>query len=285
MSSPVSVRVARPSPALQSYVTFYYFVEADGPLTDFLYPEWGNVRFGVHGRWQIQMPGQYSDDPQSAALYGPTDRHGQIVTVGGKTVGFGLTPLGWHRLIAADAGGMANRVCDLGDGLGVDSEVVRQALVNDGDDDAAGIARFEAILLKRLATRPPADPLFLAVDRALRERPRNVAAFAVTTGMTPRTLLRFCKRGFGFAPKRLLRRQRFLDTLGHVRSAVGGSVGASLTDEYFDQAHFYRDFHDFMAMSPREYFSAPRRLMAEAAAAQVRAGVTLSFELPPTLAA
>ena len=103
--------------------------------------------------------------------------------------------------------------------------------------------------------------------------------------MSPRTLHRVCLRGFGFAPKRLLRRERFLATLGHVRTAVGETIGGALGDAYVDQSHFYRDFRDFMAMTPRSYFSAPRRLMAEAAAAQVRAGVTLSFELPPPLTA
>jgi hypothetical protein len=46
----VNVRVRRPSPELQPYVTFFYHVEANGPVTDFLYPEWGNVRFALSGR-------------------------------------------------------------------------------------------------------------------------------------------------------------------------------------------------------------------------------------------
>lgn len=86
---------------------------------------------------------------------------------------------------------------------------------------------------------------------------------------------------FGFAPKRVLRLQRFLDTLGRVRIAVGGGVNSNLGGAYFDQAHFYRDFRDFMGMTPRAYFSAPRPIMMAAAQAQARAGVPLSFQLPP----
>ncbi len=277
----VAVRIHIPSAALQPYVTFYYFVEAAGPLTDFLYPEWGNVRFAVRGQWLVRMPGEYSTAPQIEVLFGPTDRHGEIVTGGGKTVGFGLTPLGWHRLFGGDASTMANRVEPIGNRLGVDPSALRQGLVDDGDDDAASIARFETLLTRLLAAHPPADAAIVAVDAALRQRPAEVADFAAAVGVAPRTLHRLCLRGFGFPPKRLLRRQRFLDTLGHVRSAVGGKIGASLDPAYFDQAHFYRDFRDFMAMTPHDYFSAPRRLMAEAAAAQARAGVTLSFKLPP----
>jgi hypothetical protein len=43
------VEVHLPVEALRGYVTFYYFVTARGPLTDFLYPEWGNVRFELAG--------------------------------------------------------------------------------------------------------------------------------------------------------------------------------------------------------------------------------------------
>lgn len=277
----IVVRIYRPSIALQSYVTFYYFVESAVPLTDFLYPEWGNVRFAITGEWLVRLPHETKIEPQLSVLFGPTDRHGEIVTVtGGKTIGFGLTPLGWHRLICTDASFMANRVRTLDTALGVDGEALRYALIGDVDD-AASVARLEALLLDLMAQQPAVDPLIIRTDRALRDRPLNVAAFALAVDVSPRTLHRLCMRGFGFAPKRLLRRQRFLDTLGRVRSAVGDPLAAALDSAYFDQAHFYRDFHDFMAMSPRTYFSAPRRLMAEAASAQRRAGVTLSFLLPP----
>ena len=282
-SSPaeVAVRIYRPSSALQSYVTFYYFVESATPLTDFLYPEWGNVRFSIAGEWLVRAPGETNTEPQLSVLFGPTDRHGEIITAtGGKTIGFGLTPLGWHRLIGTDASLMANRVTTLDAALGVDGEALRHALIGDVDD-AAGVSRLEALLLELLARQPAMDPAIVRTDRALRERPPDVDAFARAVGVSARTLHRLCLRGFGFAPKRLLRRQRFLDTLGRVRSAVGDPVTASLDTAYFDQAHFYRDFRDFMAMSPRAYFSAPRRLMTEAASAQILAGVTLSFLLPP----
>ena len=280
LGAPPRVRVYLPVEALQSFVTFYYFVESDGALTDFLYPEWGNVRFGVHGEWTVLMTDRYPPEPQYAALYGATDRRGEIVTNGGKTVGFGLTPLGWDRLIGTDAGAMANRVCDIGNTLGVDAESVRLALAAD-TEDGPGIARFEALLMARLAATRDNDPLVVAADRVLRTRPADVPAFASAAGMSPRTLHRVCIRAFGFPPKRLLRRQRFLDTLGQIRITAEGTVGALVDDEYCDQAHFNRDFREFMGMSPSAYLAAPRRLMREAAAAQLNMGIPLSFKLPP----
>lgn len=277
----VSVRIYRPCEPLQSYITFYYFVEADGPLTDFLYPEWGNVRFPVRGDWTVEVPGHPASHPRGVSLFGPTDRHGVIRTGGGKAIGFGMTPIGWHRLVNGSAHLFANRAVPLEERLcGLDSEALHRALAADSSD-AVAIARLEAALLECIAQLPPVSRVVLAVDRALRTRPGTVEAFAAAAFLTERTLQRVCLATFGFSPKRLLRLQRFLDTLGHVRAAVGERVTGALSAEYYDAAHFYRDFRDFMAMSPRSYFAAKRPLMGPAAVAQMAAGVTLSFRLPP----
>jgi AraC-like DNA-binding protein len=276
----VVVRIYRPQLRLQPYVTFFYFVEAGGPLTDFLYPEWGNVRFAINGNWHVAMPGFDNSAQQTAVLFGPTDRHGKIVTDGGKTIGFGLTPIGWHRLIGRDAGGMANRVAPIGDRLGIDGALLRGQLQGDAGD-ADSIARLEALVISLLDRRPPVSALVLAADQALRTRPATTLDFARAARVSERTLHRICLDAFGFPPKRLMRLQRFLDTMGRVRTAVGEALGSAIDTAYFDQSHFYRDFRDFMAMTPRTYFGAPRPLMAAAAEAQVRAGVTLSFKVPP----
>ncbi|HEY0437642.1 MAG TPA: helix-turn-helix domain-containing protein [Phenylobacterium sp.] len=273
------VSIYLPDVALRAYVTFYYFVTAIRPLEDFLYPEWGNVRFAVEGDWRLTMDG-YGTEPQVDTLFGPTDRCGAVTTTGGRVVGFGMTPLGWNRLIGADADLMVNRARPLGDDLGPSWREVSAALAAD-TSDAQGVARFDALLNDLAARRPPVASALVAVDQALRTHPATVPEFAAAAGVAPRTLHRLCLRLFGFAPKRLLRRQRFLDTLGQVRTAVGDPLGGALDPAYFDQAHFYRDFRDFMGMSPRAYFTASRALMGRAAAAQTASGVTLSFRLPP----
>ena len=279
------MRVYLPAEVLRAYVTFYYFVEAFGPLTDFLYPEWGNVRLTVEGEWRVVNDPRDRDGPQERVLFGPTDRRGQIVTSGGTTVGFGLTPLGWDRLIGANASGMANRVAEIDCELGVDPHALQSSFKADGDDDAAGVARFDEILLARLARSPPNDPAAIATDRVLRRRPPDVLSFAAGVGIAPRTLRRLCLRAFGFAPKRLLRRQRFLETLGVIRVTPRALIGDLLPEDYHDQSHFNRDFRDFMGMTAREYARTPRALMKAAAGAQVRMQIPLSFALPePPLA-
>ncbi|MDB5424514.1 MAG: transcriptional regulator, AraC family [Phenylobacterium sp.] len=276
----MSVRVYRPHGELQSYVTFYYFVEAAGPLTDFLYPEWGNVRLNISGDWRVLNDPRDPAVPAQRVLYGPTDRRGKIVTGGGKTVGFGLTPIGWDRLIGTDAGAMANRVVEIDDEIDLDVRDLQAALIQDGDDDAAGVARFDRALLELVARRPPNAAPVLAVDRALRTQPHDVKTFAARAAVSPRALHRICLNAFGFPPKRLLRRQRLLYTLGLIRITPDPTFGTLIDADYHDQSHFNRDFRDFMGMTAREYAATPRALMQAAAAAQVAQDIPLSFRLP-----
>jgi len=280
-SPEVSVRVYYPHADLLSYVTFYYFVEAKGPLTDFLYPEWGNVRLSLSGSWMVLNDPRDPEVPAQRVLYGPTDRRGKIVTQGGKTAGFGLTPTGWDRLIGTDASAMANRVREIdGDEIGLDLADLQARLTAHGDDDAGGVALFDAALLDRLAHRRPTPGPLLAADRALRTQPVDVETFAERAGLSPRSLHRLCLQAYGFPPKRLLRRQRFLYTLGLIRITPDPVFGTLIDAEYHDQSHFNRDFRDFMGMTARQYAATPRALMQAAAAAQQAIGIPLSFRLP-----
>ncbi|MGH8336727.1 MAG: helix-turn-helix domain-containing protein, partial [Gammaproteobacteria bacterium] len=86
----------------------------------------------------------------------------------------------------------------------------------------------------------------------------SVADLADATGISQQRLERLSRRVFGFPPKRLLRRQRFLRTLGTVMMDPELKWTAALDDQYFDQAHFNRDFQEFMGMSPSGYLAMQR---------------------------
>ena len=238
-----------------------------------------NVRFGTAGSWYFPGDG-YPDGPiDDWLLFGPTDRAARIVSAGGAAAGFGLTPLGWERLVGVPADALANRVGALPDLLGVPPKTVHQQLRLHASDDAS-VALFERLLIDRLALAPPNSDHAVLVDRVLRNRPPDAVQFAQAAGLPRKMLSRICHHVFGFGPKRLLRRQRFLDTLGTIRITDQPSFATLIDPEYFDQSHFNREFREFMGLSPGAYLSAPRPLMAEAARAQIAAGVTLSFKLP-----
>lgn len=275
----VTVRIGLPSAALAGYVTFYYVVTSQGPVADFLYPEWGNLRFNIHGDMVAMLPGIYPQGEQLATLFGPTDRAAAVTSTGAARIaGIGFTPLGWNRFIALPADALANRIKPLESEFGIAGQAWRAQVSARGDD--AILDQFDATLTARLRhTRAPAA-VTLKLDEVLRTNPRDVGEFAALMAMSPRTLGRYCARVFGFAPKRLLRRQRFLDTLGQVRTQPDAKFIALLDERYFDQSHFIRDFREFMGMTPREFLARPRDIFQVAEAEQVRRGITLSFRLP-----
>jgi hypothetical protein len=173
-----NVAVFLPSGELRDYITFFYTVATDIPVDDFLYPEWGNVRFGLSGDWHVGMEG-YSLDPQGNILFGHTDQSARVTATSGRCVGFGMTPIGWQQFIGGSAAQMANRCRPLASELGEEADKIHSTLLRCGSDDQC-IQFLEGLLLSTLRRRAPEQPDLVALDRALKERPAKV-----TTDVTP----------------------------------------------------------------------------------------------------
>jgi AraC-like DNA-binding protein len=263
------VRFWLPDPDLRAEVTAFYAVDVAGPLHDHLHPEWGNVRFRLRGEWQMEQGGRMTATP-SATLFGPTDRTARFETENGAMMGIGLTPIGWQRLIRGDASRLSNTIVPLYDRLGTHGDTLSAALISDTDGDARA-ARLTQVLRARLADAPPTDEDIIAVQQALLDDSVvDVTALASPVDMAERTLQRLCLRTFGFGPKRLLRRQRFLRTLDRIRDRLGEPLTDLVDGAYYDQAHFNRDFKAFMGMSPTAYYRSPREVMRRAADERAR---------------
>jgi methylphosphotriester-DNA--protein-cysteine methyltransferase len=91
-----------------------------------------------------------------------------------------------------------------------------------------------------------------------------VEDWAASLKLSTRQLERLCLRYFGLRPKRLLRRQRFLRTLAAIRDVQPGSWSRLIDPHYVDQPHFIKEFHYFLGMSPRAYFTRPQPFMRQA---------------------
>jgi AraC-like DNA-binding protein len=262
---PVQIGIVRPSPRLAGLIDSYYVVRTAQTVSDHYLASPGNLRL-AQGEWVLTVDGTWVPTPHKTALFGPTDRSAVFGSRGpGVMLGAGLTPLGWAQLFDVPAREMSNRVDELSRFVGqADADALHAAVFAAADDQGIGAA-LDAWLIARAERRPPADPRIAAIHRALFDVPADVPAFAAAAGVSERTLQRLCDQAFGFGPKQLLRQKRFLRTLERVRGVLDQPLSGLIDEDYFDQAHFNRDFREFMGMSPTDYFNSPREIMRRAA--------------------
>ena len=273
----VAVHFFLPSPALRPYVTTYYLLEVAVPegatIEDRLHPEWANVRFSAQDDWLAAIGPETPRAVPRLAATGPTSRATHFVTGSMRSWGIGLLPLGWARFIQAPACVYADRIVD-GEtdpafaGFVDLADRCALAVKADPGEQAARIDRFMLALLDR--TSPPEDAERIqAAHTALVDcEIATVADLAVRNGMSARSFERLSLRAFGFSPKLLLRRQRFLRSLARFMLDPSLTWLSTLDDHYVDQAQFVRDFRRFMGMSPSCYAALDHPVLGAAARAR-----------------
>lgn len=255
----IRLRFVMPEPDLAPFVTTFYHMEvgaiSEEFVEDWLHPEWGNLRF----RDGNVMEAGIGTDPLApvprAVMTGPTSMCTRFRARPGRAWGIGLLPLGWARLCDGDAADYRDSFCDARS----DPAFTAISTIGDGLFDGPGDVMREAAHLQAgvralLGRAASGEDRIAKVNAALVDPDvSSVAEFADHTAMSPRTLERLCRKVFGFPPKLLLRRQRFLRSLARYMLDPTMSWLGSLDSGYHDQAHFVRDFHRFMTMSPSTY--------------------------------
>lgn len=266
----IDVRFERPAPVLEPMITSYYFVSITGPpdavVMDLLHPEWANIRFVSGLAWQVRGADGIFRNAPTAALFGPTSTARTIRGGPGLVTGIGLTPVGWRRLIGTDASQLANQLVDLAT---IPSLAALPEPPGACTDDRQRALRLNA-MIESIAR--PASAASARTARALEllRDPDTVSVegFADAAGLSVRQLEHLCKSDFGFTPKLLLARQRFLRTLGRMRERLDEPWVSMIDSSYVDQSHFNRDFRRFMGLSPSQYFALPRIMLEPAGTAR-----------------
>ncbi len=263
----VSVRFYRLCEALQPYFTALYATTIEcAPETlvvDRLHPEWAALRF-TEGPPPIACVGPGQMAPQwPFVANGPTSKAIQFGVTQSRIWGLGLQPAGWSKFVSEPANGLSDRTVDgsthAAFALFAPILDVVQGAGGDADGIAGGINDY---LMQHAARAVPHEDRILTCQEALRDPDMaNVAELGDRLGMGERALERLCGRYFGFPPKLLLRRQRFLRSLAGFMLDPGRSWSEALDGQYYDQAQFVRDFRAFMGMSPREYANTPHPIL------------------------
>lgn len=266
------MRYWRPDPAFAGLVSGYHLYavrpEGSGRQKDVFQPAWPILRvtFGEPGAWRVRPPrGNWQAVPP-IALFGPTSGVTWSDTGAGLTVGIGILPRGWARLARADAASWTNRVAEPGAALRGDWQGLALALAASRNDDEVP-ALFDRYLAQALAPARPENPKVAAFEAALLDPDcRSVSDLAAVVGGSARSLERLARKAFGFPPKLLIRRARFLRSLHAVAAAPARERAAAIDPSYTDYSHFVRDAQEFLGISPQAFLKLDNPLLKQSLA-------------------
>jgi len=278
------------SEELRPYFTALYLFDIscrDGVrVQDCLHPEWAAMRFsentppiGAVGPGPLKMQWPF-------VVSGPTSQPINFQLVTSRIWGLGLQPAGWAKFVDGHARDFADRTVDGASDPAFAVFAPILDLVRGANAPSDEIAeRINAYLMRHI-DRPARHELqVMKCHDALRDpKCRTVVELGEQLGISARSLERLCGRYFGFPPKLLLRRQRFLRSLAQFMLSPDHSWSKALDDQYHDQSQFVRDFRSFMCMTPSDYAETPHpileRIMAQRMADQ---GAAPQTDLPTIL--
>lgn len=258
MNCHIDVRFYPAPPDLAGcFSSFYratFTVPENARVTDLLQPEWANLRFFAGDCPDAGFPGGEVLKCARLTATGPSSLPVSFHLGTTRMWGVGLFPLGWAKFCAAPASELANRVVD-GEAHAAFANFTRLAgeLFEGEPDEQVELERIIACC-RACARDVPDEGRIVAMHAALVDpATASVADFADRSGVGRRTLERLCDRHFGFSPKVLLRRQRFMRSLAEFMLHNAANWSEAMDSHYHDQAQFVREFRSFMGMSPREY--------------------------------
>ncbi|MEM7780320.1 MAG: helix-turn-helix domain-containing protein [Pseudomonadota bacterium] len=281
----VQSRFYTPPPQFDGCFTTFYHLELDiegseetdgaaPEVEDYLQPEWANIRFFGGARPSSEIGSSQLSGARFIAT-GPSSLPCHFSLGPSRMWGVGFLPLGWARFVDADASDFANTILD-----GAAHPV---------------FARFDSMSETLCDPSIPMDQqldLITSVMEGLMQPSRDeakitrvhaalvsgehvaVGDLAKACAMSIRTLERVCHRYFGFTPKLLMRRQRFMRSLTNFMlkeaSKRAGRWTEAMDEEYHDQAQFTREFTEFMTMTPSKYASLDHPILSSFMEARAR---------------
>lgn len=247
-------------------------VENDGLIEDLMFPDWATLRFNHRPNVTANTRGGQALGRSSFTASGHRSQEVYVRTGTVRQWGVIVHPLGWALLIGEPADKYANRLVDgMSDPAFARFRPLATTLFGPEPDPDGELERLTSFFE---AMEPLPDPAALSIVEVYRAllRPEidTVEQLVELAGVSRRTLERLCRRAFGFAPKMLLRRQRFLRSLTHFTLDPSLRWIGAMDAAYHDQAQFVRDFREFMGMTPSEYGQRPKPLAGPALRERVR---------------
>ena len=284
----LSIRYDAPDAALAEAVTGYHVYAAATPeeRVDWFLPGTADICVALDAP-TIELTIRrrtYRPLPQ-VALIGPTSQAMRAITHGGALIGIGLTACAWSRLFARPASDYRDRVVPLAEAGS--PEFARDLLraLEASDRDMGVKPALDAVLARHLGP-PHSDAVQIRrlLDLIVDDAVDGLPALAEAMGLPAHTLRRLSARHFGFPPKLLLLRARFLRSF--VRMVLAGDVldYSLVAPCYYDVSHFLRDARAFLGTTPKRFVAQPTTFLQgslHARAAALGAAAQVLHAIPP----
>jgi AraC-like DNA-binding protein len=254
-----AMRWERPDGALEGLIGDYFAFDSEGPgamgAVEWMLPNWPSIRFVLaENPITIEGEGLLWSPLCEAGFYGPTSQVMRHTSYGGVTIGVSLTPAGIARLFDIDVSRYRDKMVPLGELLPADDCASLVQELRASDQGPAVKPILDRFFRARMAESHPAESDIVAVNRLLLdERIQTARELAKEIGMQPPKLRRLALKRFGFPPKTLLIRTRFLRSLVALKEASGTPGYQAIDAFYTDTSHFLRDCERFLGMTARQF--------------------------------
>ncbi len=219
------------------------------PSRGFLEPAWMNMGWLVAGEWELSFGGGPFAACPEAWVCGPTDQEAAARGTEGTVIGVRMLPWGWAHLTGQPARDFANRARPMTHAFGPEARALAASLR--GISEEAVLELLDQFFLA-LSARRPSPPLLVARAYAVlaSAEAKTVGDWSERLDISVRHLERLCLQHFGLSPKRLLKRERLMRTVGALAEGEERSWSLLIDDDYSDQSQFIREFRQFMRVPP-----------------------------------
>ncbi len=253
-----SIAFFKPCDELAQFVSGYHVFVSSSPnnklQNDIFFPGWANIRFiSDDADIEIAYKDQEYKKIYKANLFGPSSQLAKSKASRGIMIGAGLTPYGYASLFSKKASQYTNGVHNLSQIWKEDLEFFRLDLYENLNHEIIK-NKLDKLLLRRLKPNIKHREIIQKfMDLLIKDFDIDIDEAAKKLNLETYQFRRFASRYFGFAPKILLRRNRFFNSIIAIFLAQNEKSAELIAPSYFDYSHFVRDCHEFFGMSPQEF--------------------------------
>jgi AraC-like DNA-binding protein len=247
-----------PSPALSSYVRFFWVLESDEPYCHRSMADGcAEMVFHYKGTFEEIMLCGRTERSFIAGLHGPSQNYRRYITDNGFGIfGVYFYPFALPYLFSVPTNELSDQAIDLETLLGTDGKMLEEQMMLMMNNQQR-VSIMTAFLEKKLSGNYADHPACLSVISNIIHSKRSlpVDELAKRSFLSMRQFERNFKQFSGFSPKlysRIIRFQLATQQYGACNKTL---TGIAYDCGYYDQSHFIHDFKQFSGYHPKQYFS------------------------------